>query len=75
MILPLCSTLVRPHLEFCAQFGAPLYKRETGESPVKGHQDGLRHLSCEERLRELGLFSKEKAQGSFTKVHKYPQGG
>jgi len=33
---------------------------------------GLKHLSCEERLRELGLFSLEKADSESSK---YLQGG
>uniref|UniRef100_A0A7M4FNJ8 Solute carrier organic anion transporter family member 5A1 n=1 Tax=Crocodylus porosus TaxID=8502 RepID=A0A7M4FNJ8_CROPO len=53
--------LVRPHLEYCAQFWAPHYRKYVDklECPVEGIKNGERH-EFEESLRELGLFSIEK---------------
>ena len=75
--VPLYSALLRPHLWYCIQAWGPQYAKSVGVGEEATEMiRGLEHLSCEERLMELGLFSLEERMlwGNLAVAFQYLKG-
>ncbi|GAB0203451.1 hypothetical protein GRJ2_002810700 [Grus japonensis] len=81
VILPLYSTLVRLHLEYCIQIWGLQHKKdmellERVQRRAMKLMGGMEHLSCEDKLGELRLFilEKRRIQGHLVAAFQYRKG-
>ncbi|KAJ7416869.1 hypothetical protein WISP_68090 [Willisornis vidua] len=68
VILAPHSALLNLHLEYCVPFWAPQFRKnilmlDHVQRMAMKLVKGVKCMSCEDQLRELGLFSLKKAQG------------
>ena len=81
VIVPLYSTLLRPHLEYCIQAWDPQHKKDMEwlQRWAPKMIRRLEHLSYKDRLREMCLFTLEKGRlqrdliSSFTRSKFFTQ--
>jgi len=64
VILPLCSVLVRPHLEYCIQMGSPQYRRDVDlmdciQKRSKKMIQEMEHLFYKDGLRAAAVLPVE----------------
>jgi len=60
VILPLYSALLRPQMESCVQLWSPQHRKDRDllvQRMATKMIRGMKHLSYEERLRDLGLLT------------------